>query len=63
MSNFDEGTIEKEGHFSGLSNDRIADDLKNKAKTILAEHAKSFETTDFEGFKPIFDLIEEIRKL
>lgn len=54
---------EKEGHFAGLSIDRIADDLKNKAKTILAEQTKSFETTDFEGFKPIFDLIEEIRKL
>lgn len=54
---------EKEGHFAGLSIDRIADDLKNKAKTILAEHAKSFEATDFEGFKPIFDLIDEIRKL
>lgn len=54
---------EKEGYFAGLSIDRIADDLKNKAKTILAEQAKSFETTDFEGFKPIFNLIEEIRRL
>jgi len=54
---------EKEGHFAGLSIDRIADDLKNKAKTILAEHAKSFEATDFEDFKPIFDLIDEIRRL
>lgn len=55
--------MEKEGYFAGLSIDRIADDLKNKAKTILAEQAKSFEMLDFEGFKPIFDLIEEIRKL
>lgn len=54
---------EKEGHFAGLSIDRIADDLKNKAKTILAEQAKSFEATDFEGYKPLFGLIEEIRRL
>ena len=54
---------EKEGHFAGLSIDRIADDLKNKAKTILADKAKSFEMLDFDGFRPIFDLIEEIRKL
>lgn len=60
---FTQALQEKEGHFAGLSIDRIADDLKNKAKTILAEHAKSFEATDFEGFKPIFSLIEEIRKL
>ena len=54
---------EKEGHFAGLSIDRIADDLKNKAKTILAEQAKSFDMLEFEGFRPIFDLIEEIRVL
>ncbi len=54
---------EKEGHFEGLSIDRIATDLKNKAKTILAEQAKSFDETEFDGFKPLFDLIEEIRKL
>lgn len=54
---------EKEGHFEGLSIDRIANDLKNKAKTILAEQAKSFDETEFDGFKPLFDLIEEIRKL
>lgn len=54
---------EKEGHFEGLSIDRIANDLKNKAKTILAEQAKSFDAHDFDGFKPLFDLIEEIRKL
>lgn len=54
---------EKEGHFAGLSIDKIADDLKNKAKTILAEQAKSFDLLAFEGFKPIFDLIDIIRKL
>lgn len=54
---------EKEGHFEGLSIDRIANDLKNKAKTILAEQAKSFDETEFDGFKPLFGLIEEIRKL
>jgi predicted ATP-dependent endonuclease of OLD family len=60
---FKQAMAEKEGHFVGLSIDIIADDLKNKAKTLLAEQAKSFEMSEFEGFKPIFDLIEEIRKL
>lgn len=55
--------LEKEGHFDGLSIDRIADDLKNKAKMILAEHAKSFDMMDFDGFKPVFDLIDKIRTL
>lgn len=60
---FKQAMTEKEGHFAGLSIDRIADDIKNKAKTILADHAKSFDATDFEGFKPIFDLVDEIREL
>lgn len=55
--------VEKEGHFGGLSIDRIADDLKNKAKMILAEQAKSFDMMDFDGFKPVFDLIDKIRTL
>ena len=60
---FKQALEDKMGHFEGLPIDKVADDLKNKAKTILAEQAKSFETTDFEGFKPIFDLIDKIRIL
>lgn len=54
---------EKKGYFDGLSIDTIADNIKNKSKTILAEQAKSFDVKDFEGFKPIFNLIEETRML
>ena len=54
---------DKQGHFSGLSIDKIANDIKNKSKTLLADICKTFENSDFEGFKPIFDIIEEIRHL
>lgn len=54
---------DKKGHFAGLSIDKIADDIKNKSKTLLANSCKSFADNDFEGFKPIFDIIEEIRRL
>lgn len=54
---------DKKGHFAGLSIDKIADDIKNKSKTLLANSCKSFADNDFEGFKPIFDIIEEIRQL
>jgi ABC-type multidrug transport system ATPase subunit len=54
---------DKQGHFAGLSIDKIADDIKNKSKTLLANSCKSFADNDFEGFKPIFDIIEEIRQL
>lgn len=60
---YNKAVEEKKGHFEGLSIDKIADDIKNKSKTILAKQAKSFELLDFEGFKPIFDLIEKIRML
>lgn len=60
---FKQALKEKEGHFGGLSIDKIADDLKNKAKTILAEQAKSFDAVDFESFRQIFNFIEEIRNL
>lgn len=52
---------DKKGHFDNLSIDRIATDLKNKSKTILADNAKSFEKSDFEGFRRIFELIKEIQ--
>lgn len=54
---------EKKGHFSGLSIDTISANLRNKSKTILADKAKTFIEDDFEGFKPIFELLDEIRNL
>ena len=60
---FEQALNEKKGHFGNLSIDKIADDLKNKSKTILASNAKGFPKRDFDGFRPIFDLIKEIKKL
>ena len=54
---------DKKGRFNNLSIDTIADNLKNKSKTILANKAKYFSPNDFEGFKPIFELIDKIRQL
>lgn len=54
---------DKQGHFEGLSIDKIASDIKNKSKTILADRCNTFENNDFSGFKPIFDIVEEIRQL
>ena len=54
---------DKKGHFNGLSIDTIAKDIKNKAKTILASKARSFDTDDFEGFIAIFELLDKIRTL
>jgi len=52
---------EKHGHYSGLSIDKVADEIKNKSKTILAANCKSFKDEDFDNFSAIFDLIDEIR--
>ena len=52
---------EKHGHYSGLSIDKVADDIKNKSKTILAANCKSFKDEDFDNFSAISDLIDEIR--
>lgn len=54
---------DKQGHFAGLSIDKIANDIKNKSKTILADRCKTFDNNDFEGFKPIFDIIKAIIQL
>lgn len=54
---------DKKGHFDGLSIETITKDLKNKAKTILSEDARSFSTDDFDGFIPIFEMLDKIRKL
>lgn len=51
----------KHGHYSGLSIDKVADDIKNKSKTILAKNCKSFIDEDFDYFSAIFDLVNEIR--
>ena len=60
---YNKAVEEKKGHFDGLSIDKIADDIKNKSKTIFAENSKKFNKNDFEGFKPIFDLIKTIKQL
>ena len=52
---------EKHGYYSGLSIDKVADDIKNKSKTILAANCKSFKDENFDYFSAIFDLIDEIR--
>lgn len=54
---------DKQGHFAGLSIDKIANDIKNKSKTILADRCETFDNNDFEGFKPIFDIIKAIIQL
>lgn len=55
--------LDKLGHFENLSIDKIANDIKNRSKTILADRCKTFDNKKFDGFKPIFDIIEEIRQL
>lgn len=57
---FEQALKEKKGHFDNLSIDKIANDLKNKSKTILATNSKKFSKDDFNGFRPIFSLIKEI---
>ena len=60
---FTQAVSEKQGHFAGLSIDKIADDIKNKSKILLANSCTSFENDEFEGFKSIFNIVEEIRQL
>lgn len=55
--------LDKLGHFENLSIDKIANDIKNRSKTILADRCNTFDNKNFDGFKPIFDIIEEIRQL
>lgn len=57
----EQAVAEKHGYYSGLSIDKVADDIKNKSKTILAVNCKSFIDEDFDNFSAIFDLIDEIR--
>lgn len=60
---YNQAVEEKKGHFDGLSINKIAEDIKGRSKTILAEQAKSFDAKDFEGFKPIFNIIKSIMNL
>lgn len=60
---FEQALKEKKGHFDNLSIDKIANDLKNKSKTILATNSKKFSKDDFNGFRPVFSLIKEIINL
>ena len=60
---FTQAVSEKQGHFAGLSIDKIADDIKNKSKILLANSCTSFDNDEFEGFKSIFNIVEEIRQL
>lgn len=46
--------------FNGKSLDSISDDIKDKAKNLLAEKSRDFETEDFKYFRPLFDQIKAI---
>ncbi len=48
--------------FNGKSLDSISDDIKDKAKNILAENSKDFEKEDFKHFRPLFNKIREIKQ-
>lgn len=51
---------QKAGYFNSLSIDDISDEIKNKSKTIMANNATTFKAEDFDGFKPLFDIIKTI---
>lgn len=53
-------TEAKKGYFNGLSIEKIADDIKNKSKTIMADNAATYKSDDFKGFKSLFDIIKTI---
>lgn len=48
--------------FNGKSLDSISDDIKNKAKNILAEKSKDFEKEEFKHFRALFDQIRMIKE-
>lgn len=48
--------------FNGKSLDSISDDIKDKAKNILAEKSKDFEKEDFKHFRILFDQIRKIKE-
>lgn len=58
---FEKAVNDKHGYYDGLSIDKIAENIKNKSKNILAENCKCFSDEDFKGFIPVFDIIEKIR--
>lgn len=48
--------------FNGKSLDSISDDVKDKAKNILAEISKDFSIDDFKHFRTLFDQIRKIKE-
>lgn len=56
-------TKQKSGHFNSSSIDEISNEIKNKSKTIMATNSNTYNKTDFNGFKPLFDIINKINKL
>jgi ABC-type cobalamin/Fe3+-siderophores transport system ATPase subunit len=48
--------------FSGKSLDSITEDIKDKAKNILAEKSKDFVIEDFKHFRALFDQIRAIKE-
>lgn len=51
------------GYFSNKSIETIAEDMKIKSKNILAENSKGFDKKDFINFRPLFELLKEIKAL
>jgi ABC-type cobalamin/Fe3+-siderophores transport system ATPase subunit len=51
-----------EYQFNGKSLDSISEDIKDKAKNILAEKSKNFDKEDFKYFRAIFDQIRMIKE-
>lgn len=49
-------------YFNNRSIDKINKEIKEESKNLLAEQSNSFSKDDFKFFKPLFELIEQIRK-
>ena len=55
-------TVVARNTFSGVVS-KYAEVITKQAKIELSNNVQGFVDNDFEGFKPIFDIIEEIRQL
>lgn len=53
-----QAVTDKSEGYSGLFINKIANDIKEKPKIILADNCKNFSNDDF---IPIFDIINKIR--
>lgn len=49
-------------HFNGKSLESISEDIKDKAKNILAEKSKEFDKEEFKHFRALFDQVRKIRE-